>query len=55
MAKLHEELIVIKLSKLVRANDEVGKIASEEILTTVTKVLEELAGESVVVEVESAQ
>ena len=55
MAKLHEEHIVIKLSKLVRTNDEVGTVASEEILTTLTKVLEELVGESVVVEVESAQ
>lgn len=55
MAKLYEELIVIKLSKLVRTNDTVGKIASEEILTTVTKVLEELTGDAVVVEVESAE
>lgn len=55
MAKIHEEHLVIKLSKLVRTTNEVDTIISEEILTTVIKVLEELAGDSVIVEVESTQ
>lgn len=55
MAKIHEEVIQIKLSKLIRTDDQIGRIASEEIITTVTKVLEELSGDTVIVEVESVK
>ena len=54
MAKIHEEVIVIKLSKLL-SNDAVGTaIATKDLEDALTAVAEELAGVGVVVEVEQA-
>jgi hypothetical protein len=53
MAKIHEEIVVIKLSKLVKDSDSVEPIASEEIVSALASVAEELAGHGVVVEVAS--
>lgn len=56
MAKIHEEVIVIKLSKLVRDSDSVDPfLVSAEMCETLRSVSEELAGAGVVVEVEPAQ
>lgn len=56
MAKIHEELVVIKLSKLIKENhSEVQQIASPELCDSLLAVAEELAGTGVVVEVEQAQ
>jgi hypothetical protein len=54
MAKIHEETIVIKLSKVVKDHDPVepGTIGTEELVMALTAVSEELAGAGVVVEVE---
>lgn len=54
MAKIHEETIVIKLSKMVKDTDPVGPgtIASEEVITALTAVSEELVGPGVVVEID---
>ena len=54
MAKIHEEIIVIKLSKIVKDSDPVGPgtIASEEVVTALTAVSEELVGAGVIVEIE---
>jgi len=54
MAKIHEEVVVIKLSKLVKDSDTVGVIADTEIVAALQSVAEELAGAGVVVEVERA-
>lgn len=51
MAKIHEELIVIKLSKLHKDNESVGAIAGEETVTNLEVVVQELVGADVVVEV----
>jgi hypothetical protein len=54
MAKIHEETIVIKFSKMVKDTDPVGPgtIASEEVITALTAVSEELVGPGVVVEID---
>ena len=55
MAKVHEEVIVIKLSRLVKDGADVDTSISEELLSTLTTVAEELVGSGVVVEAEAAQ
>jgi hypothetical protein len=54
MAKIHEEVVVIKLSKLVRDNDAGGEIATPDIVAALQSVAEELAGAGVVVEADKA-
>ena len=52
MAKIHEEIIIIKLSKLVKESDQPSDIASNETMESLASVAEELVGSGVVVEVE---
>jgi hypothetical protein len=55
MAKIHEEIVVIKLSKLIKdGSPEQGRIATEELVESLAAVAEELGGAGVVVEVERA-
>ena len=54
MAKIQEEVIVIKLSKLVKDNDNTDSITTDDILAALASVAEELAGAGVVVEAERA-
>ena len=54
MAKIHEEIVVIKLSKLVKDTDASTEIATSDIVTALQSVAEELAGAGVVVEAERA-
>jgi hypothetical protein len=54
MAKIHEELVVIKLSKLVRDDADVQVIATDDIVVALQSVAEELAGAGVVVEADRA-
>ena len=54
MAKIHEELVVIKLSKLVKDNDAGAEIATADIVAALQSVAEELAGGGVVVEADRA-
>jgi hypothetical protein len=52
MAKIHEEVLVVKLSKLVKESDPTNNnIVSEEVLFSLEQFAQELVGESVVVEV----
>ena len=57
MAKIHEEIIVIKLLKLTKETEQigVGDIASPDVVQALTSVTEELVGDSVIVEVELKQ
>ncbi len=55
MAKIHEEIIIIKFSKLVKESDNVDPITTAELVASLGAVSEELAGAGIVVEVESAQ
>ena len=54
MAKIHTEIVVIKLSKLIRDDTAAEPIASDDIITSLQQVAEELAGTSVIVEAERA-
>lgn len=55
MAKIYEEVVVIKLSKLVKEKDEnPGLLADNDICGALQSVAEELLGAGVVVEVERA-
>lgn len=55
MAKIHEEVVVIKLSKLVKEKDESSElVATNDICDALQSVAEELLGAGVVVEVERA-
>ena len=53
MAKIIEEVIIIKLSKLVKDNDN-SNIVSDELESSLEQVAQELVGEAVIVEVEKA-
>ena len=54
MAKIHEEIVVIKLSKLVKDTDSGTEVASADIVAALQSVAEELVGAGVVVEAERA-
>jgi hypothetical protein len=54
MAKIFEEIVVIKLSKLVKDNTTPDTVATDEVLSALASVAEELVGSGIVVEVERA-
>ena len=54
MAKIHEEIVVIKLSKLIKDGAVIAEIATEEMISALSSVTEELAGEHIIVEVDRA-
>lgn len=56
MAKIHEEIVVIKLSKLVKdASADTGRIATVDLLENLAIVAEEIVGAGVIVEIERAE
>ena len=54
MAKIHEEIIIIKFSKLVKETETTSSVATDELLTSLGAVAEELAGSGIIVEIEKA-
>jgi hypothetical protein len=53
MAKIKEELVVIRLSKLVKTTDEdVVPLTNEDFSVNLEAIVQELVGETVVVEIE---
>jgi hypothetical protein len=55
MAKIVEEVVVIKLSKLVKESEDItGVIASNDVCDALEQVAAELAGSGVIVEVTRA-
>jgi len=54
MAKMIEEVVVIKLSKLVKDSDPADMIANNDVCSALEQVAQELAGSGVLVEVERA-
>lgn len=55
MAKIVEEVVIIKFSKIIKDSEtEVSQIANEATLEALEQVAQELVGDSVVVEVEKA-
>lgn len=56
MAKIVEDVVVIKFSKIVKDSDtETTSIADSDVQAALEQVAQELAGEGVVVEVERVQ
>ena len=53
MAKIVEEIVVIKFSKLVKSDTQ-ETIVSADIQAALEQVAQELVGDSIIVEVESA-
>jgi hypothetical protein len=54
MAKVHEEVVVITVSKLIKNDENSVEIINEDFITALASVAEELLGNSVVVEVNKA-
>lgn len=54
MAKMIEDVLVIKLSKLVKDSDASDNIVNDDIQLALEQVAQELAGSGVLVEVERA-
>jgi len=54
MAKIHEEVIIIKLSKLVKEGSDIATVATDDIVSALASVAEELAGAGIIVEAERA-
>jgi hypothetical protein len=54
MAKVYEEVIVIKVSKLIKDNADVAPIANEDVIVALEQVAQELVGSGVIVEIERA-
>ena len=54
MAQIHEEIIIIKLSKLVKLNGISPSFVTDELVSALASVAEELAGDGIVVEAERA-
>lgn len=52
MAKIYEEVVVVKLSKLVKDGEANSLIAGEDITAALEQVAQELVGTGVIVEVE---
>lgn len=54
MAKIVEDVLIIKFSKIVKDSEEGSSIASPDIQSALEQVAQELVGDSVVVEVVQA-
>jgi hypothetical protein len=52
MARMIEEVVVIKVAKLVKDNDSADTILTSDIGTALEQVVQELVGEGVLVEIE---
>lgn len=55
MARIHEEIIVIKLSKLVRENTQTNPLTTQDVTDALEAVVQELVGDSVIVEIDQAK
>ena len=54
MAKLQEDVLTIKISRLVKDSDEVGTNLTPELVTSLEAVVQELAGAGALVEINLA-
>lgn len=54
MAKVHEEVVIITVSKLIKDNENPGVFITEEIRAALEQVAQELLGDSVVAEANKA-
>ena len=54
MAKVHEEVAIITVSKLIKNDEAADDMITEDIVSALASVAEELLGKGVVVEVNKA-
>lgn len=54
MAKLHEEVIVVKVSKLLKDTEAESVILDSDTVTSIEAVVQELAGAGTLVEIQVA-
>lgn len=54
MVKVHEEVVVITVSKLIKNDESPGTFITEDIRTALEQVAQELLGDNVVVEANKA-
>jgi|TARA_R110000796_G_scaffold42971_6_gene105795 hypothetical protein len=54
MAKLHEEVISIKVSKLLKDSEQASAILNKEVIESLEAVVQELAGANTLVEIQVA-
>ena len=54
MAKIQEEIVLIKISQLTRDGSEAAPRINEDVITALAQVAEELVGPGAVVEIERA-
>jgi hypothetical protein len=54
MAKLQEDVLVIKISKLIKDTDEEGTTLNADIISSLEAVVQELAGAGTLVEITPA-
>jgi hypothetical protein len=54
MAKLHEEVVVIKITQLTKNDEAPAARATPDVVAALTQVVEELVGAGAVVEIETA-
>lgn len=54
MAQIHEEVVIVKLSKLVKAGTGGEPLAGDEFVAAIEQVAQELVAAGVIVEVEKA-
>lgn len=53
MAKVHTEVLVIKMSKLIRDKDsDSAQIVNSDTVTNLEAIVQELVGENIIVEIE---
>lgn len=55
MAKIQEEIIVVRLSKLVKDTDQYIPVVDKDVLEALDKVVQELCGPGVVSEIETSK
>lgn len=51
MAKLHEEIIIVKVSKLLKDNEQPTPVMSPDTVNSLEAVIQELAGSNALVEI----
>mgnify|MGYP003338262179 CR=1 FL=1 len=54
MARIVEEVIVIKLSRLVKDSEVTENLATSEVVASIEQVAQQLVGDSVIVEAQTA-
>lgn len=55
MARIHEEIIVLRLSKLVKNDDAAASITPKDFESNLEEVVQELVGDTVIVEIERSE